>query len=335
MISLNILDYSPIDEGATAAEALKQTTELAQLAERLGYKRFWVAEHHQVESVASSTPEMLMMHLATSTETIRIGSGGVMLPHYSAYKVAENFRMLEALHPGRIDLGIGRSRSYRIVNEALNESKTKRLPYEQQLADLQKYFTDDTDNEHRFQQLKAMPLIDTAPELWLLGTGPGSARLAAEKGMGYAYAHFAKPAQQSVEVINSYRAAFQSSQFLQEPKVIIAVFAVVAETAEKAEELATAFDLWLLFVESDSPPPYYPSVETAKKRGFSVSEQEKVERNRKRMLIGTAEQVKTQMEELADRYDTNEITIIPNISGAANRMNELRLLAKALNLSGK
>lgn len=335
MISLNILDYSPVDEGGTAAAALEQTTRLAQLAERLGFKRFWVAEHHQVASVAGSTPEMLMMHLATSTETIRIGSGGVMLPHYSAYKVAENFRMLEALHPGRIDLGIGRSRSYRIVNEALNESKTSRLPYEQQLTDLQKYFADDIDSEHRFQSLLAMPVIDTAPELWLLGTGQGSARLAAEKGMGYAYAHFAKPSQQGVEAVDAYRAEFQPSQFLEEPDVIIAVFAVVAETVEKAEELATAFDLWLLFVESDSPPPYYPSVETAKKRGFSASEQEKVERNRQRMLIGTAEQVKAQIEAIAEQYATNEITIIPNISGADNRMNELRLLADAFNLPGK
>ncbi|MGH2318713.1 LLM class flavin-dependent oxidoreductase [Planococcus sp. SE5232] len=335
MISLNILDYSPIDEGETAASALKQTTELAQLAEGLGFKRFWVAEHHQVESVAGTTPEMLMMHLAASTKTIRIGSGGVMLPHYSAYKVAENFRMLEALYPGRIDLGIGRSRSYRIVNEALNESKTKRLPYDQQLTDLQKYFADDTESEHRFKPLLAMPIIETAPELWLLGTGPGSARLAAEKGMGYAFAHFAKPSQQGVEVVEAYRSKFQPSAFLKDPKVMIAVFAVVAETAEKAEELATAFDLWLLFVESDSQPPYYPSIDTAKRRGFSANEQEKVVRNRQRMLIGTAEQVKVQIESLAERYNTDEITIIPNISGADHRMNELHLLASAFNLSGK
>lgn len=258
-----------------------------------------------------------------------------MLPHYSAYKVAENFRMLEALHPGRIDLGIGRSRSYRIVNEALNESKTKRLPYDQQLTDLQKYFSDDINSEHRFRSLKAMPIVETAPELWLLGTGQGSARLAAEQGMGYAYAHFAKPSQQGVEVVDTYREEFQPSPFLQEPRVIIAVFAVVAETLEKAEELATAFDLWLLFVESDSPPPYYPSVETAKKRGFSASEQKKVARNRQRMLIGTPEQVKAQVESIAERYKTDEITIIPNIFGADNRMDTLRLLAGAFNLNGK
>lgn len=335
VVVMNVLDYSPIDEGETASMALEQTTKLAQLAEELGFKRFWVAEHHKVKSVAGSTPEMLMMHLATSTKKIRIGSGGIMLPHYSAYKVAENFRMLEALHPGRIDLGIGRSRSYRIVNDALNESKTKQLSYNQQLTDLQKYFADDTVNEHRFQSLLAMPIVDTAPEMWLLGTGLGSAKLAAEKGMSYAYAHFAKPSGRSVDVVNVYRAEFQPSVFLQEPKVILAVFAIVAETTEKAEELATAFDLWLLFIESDSPPPYYPSVETARKRGFTASEQEKVDRNRRRMLIGTAEQAKEQIEDLADRFGADEITVIPNISGVVNRMNTLRLLAAAFNLPGK
>jgi luciferase family oxidoreductase group 1 len=324
MMALNILDYSPIDEGSTAREALLQTTELAKLAEELGYKRFWVSEHHKVLSVAGSSPEMLMMHLAASTNTIRIGSGGVMLPHYSAYKVAENFRMLEALHPNRIDLGMGRSRSYLKVNQALNGNK--KIPYEQQITDLQQYLTDSA-------ELTATPVTETAPEMWLLGTGGGSAELAAAKGAAYAYAHFARPAASGVEVVETYRSSFQASQLLDKPKVIIAVFAVVAETAELAEELATAFDLWLLFVESDTPPPYYPSIETAKARGFSAREQEKVDKNRKRMIIGDAETVKTEIERIAKLYEADEVTIIPNISGAENRKNGIRLLAEAFGLA--
>lgn len=136
MVTYNILDYSPIDEGSDARSALIQTTELARLAEKLGYRRFWVSEHHHVHSIAGSSPEMLMMHIADSTEKIRIGSGGVMLPHYSPFKVAENFRVLEALHPNRIDFGIGRSPSYQLVNRALNETKGKRLSYEQQIKDI-------------------------------------------------------------------------------------------------------------------------------------------------------------------------------------------------------
>lgn len=324
MFALNILDYSPIDEGSSAREALLQTTELAKLAESMGYKRFWVAEHHKVMSVAGSTPEMLMMHLAASTSSIRIGSGGVMLPHYSAYKVAENFRMLEALHPNRIDLGIGRSRSYLKVNQALNGNK--QISYDQQIDDLQQYLTDSG-------ELIATPVTETAPELCLLGTGGGSAELAAEKGTAYAYAHFARPAASGVEVVKTYRSSFRPSKLLNKPKVILAVFAVVAETAEEAEEIAKAFDLWLLFVESDMPPPYYPSIKTAKARGFSAREQEKVDKNRQRMIIGDAETVKAEIERVAEQFKADEVTIIPNISGAENRMNGIRLLAEAFGLS--
>ena len=334
MISLSILDYSPIDEGSTAGEALQQTTALAQLAEELGYKRFWVAEHHQVFSVAGSSPEMLMMHLAGATERIRIGSGGVMLPHYSSYKVAENFRLLEALHPGRIDLGIGRSRSYRLVNKALNESKGIPVSYEQQIADIQKYVTDDTETEHRFQKLRATPVSETAPEMWVLGTGEGSVKVAAEAGAGYAYAHFAKPAKSSSKLVQDYKEQFRPSRLQSEPKSMVCVFAVVDDTEEGAEELAKAFDLWLLFVESETPPPYYPSVETARQRGFSSNEKEKVERNRKRMLTGTPEQVKLQIEEVAEIFRTDEILIIPNVAGAGNRMKGIGLLAEAFGLKG-
>ena len=335
MFSLNILDYSPIDEGETGREALLQTVELAKLAERLGYHRFWVSEHHQVFSVAGSSPEMLMMHLASQTDTIRIGSGGVMLPHYSAYKVAENFRLLEALHPGRIDLGIGRSPSYRIVNQALNESRGIRSSYLQQVKDLQKFFTDDTESEHRFQELKATPITDTAPDLWMLGTGGEGAEIAAKQGTAFAYAHFARPSTKGIETVAAYRQDFQPSKLQQKSEVAIAVFAIVGETAEEAEELAKAFDLWLMFVESDTQPPYYPSVDTATKRGFSSAEQEKVTRNRKRMIIGEAAQVKAEIERIAELYQADEMFIIPNVSGADNRMNGIRLLADAFGLNGQ
>ncbi|WP_172372829.1 LLM class flavin-dependent oxidoreductase [Sporosarcina jiandibaonis] len=329
---LNILDYSPIDEGTNARQALLATTELAKRAEELGFHRFWVAEHHHVLSVAGSSPEMLMMHLATSTRRMRIGSGGVMLPHYSPYKVAENFRMLEAIHPNRIDLGIGRSPSYRSVNRALNETKGKRLSYEQQVQDVYKYLTDDTSEDHRFNSLIATPVIETAPEMWMLGSGMGSAEIAADNGTAYAFAHFAKPSETGLEAVAYYRKYFKPSLLLTKPKVMIAVFVIIAETAEYAEELAKAFDLWLLFVESANPPPYYPSVQTAKKRGISSVEKEKVMQNRKRMIIGNAEQVREEIKRVADLYQADEVTIIPNFFGANNRMEGIALLAKAFGL---
>lgn len=332
MISLSILDYSPIDEGNNAHDALWETTELAKYAEALGYKRFWVSEHHFVDSVANSSPEMLMMHLASSTNDIRIGSGGVMLPHYSSYKVAENFRMMEALHPNRMDLGIGRSPSFRIVNQALNEGKTKKTSYEQQVMDLKKYFTDNIKEEHRFQSLIATPKVPTTPEMWMLGTGEKGAEVAAKLGLGYVFAHFTKPGIKGTQVAKSYRDHFQASTFLKQPKTIVAVFAVVGETEKEAEDLAKAFDLWLHFIESDNQPPYYPSVQTAKKRGFSSIEAQKVKGNRKRMIVGTAKHAKEEMIKIAEAYDADEIMVIPNVSGIKNRKNVVRLLAKEFEL---
>jgi luciferase family oxidoreductase group 1 len=333
MISLSVLDYSPIDEGADAHQALWETTALATYADSLGYRRFWVSEHHMVDSVANSSPEMLMMHLATSTSTIRIGSGGVMLPHYSSYKVAENFRMMEALHPNRIDLGIGRSPSYRVVNTALNEGKTKKNSYELQVADLNNYFTDTTTEEHRFPSLIAAPRIPTAPQMWMLGSGERGARVAAAQGTGYVFAHFAKPGSRGVTIVEDYRKQFRPSAFLEHPKTIVSVFAVVGETEAEAEDLAKAFDLWLYFVESNNQPPYYPSIETAKKRGFTASEEQGVRQNRRRMLIGTPPKVKAEIERIADAFETDEIMVIPNVSGIENRKKVIGLLAEEFRLS--
>ncbi|WP_085993597.1 LLM class flavin-dependent oxidoreductase [Oceanobacillus senegalensis] len=327
MIPISILDYSPIDEGTNAHEALWNTTNLAIYADSLGFKRFWVSEHHFVESVANSSPEILMMHLASSTKRIRIGSGGVMLPHYSGYKVAENFRMMEALYPNRIDLGIGRSPSFRIVNQALNESKGKRVAYEQQVEDLQKYLTDNVSDEHRFQKLIATPKIETRPEMWMLGSGKKGARVAASLGTGYVYAHFAKPGRQGITTVNDYRRHFHSSTFLNRPRVMIAVFVVVAENEDKAEDLAQAFDLWLHFIESKHQPPYYPSIQTAKSRGFNPAEGEKVQANRRRMIVGTPEQVKAEILQIAESFVADEIMIIPNVYGIQNRKNTIKLLA--------
>lgn len=302
-------------------------------ADILGYKRYWVSEHHFVDSVANSSPEILMTHIASLTRGIRIGSGGVMLPHYSSYKVAENFRMMEALHPNRMDIGIGRSPSFRIVNQALNEGKSKHPDYEQQVIDLKKYFTNNTEVDHRFQRLITTPQIPTKPEMWILGTGERGAKVAAAQGTGYIFAHFAKPRKNGIQIVKSYVANFQPSVFLQRPKTIIALFTIVGETEEKAEDLAKAFDLWLYFVELNPQPPYYPSVETAKSRGFTKDEEEKVRQNRKRMIIGTPTLVKEEIQSIIEAYETDEIMIVPIVSGIENRKKVIRLLAEEFKLN--
>lgn len=206
---LSILDYVPIFEDRSAHEAFQHSVELAQRAEQLGYMRYWVAEHHQVRSVASSAPEMVMMSLLEQTKKIRIGSGGVMLPHYSPYKVAEQFKIMEARHPRRVDMAIGRSPSFKNVNAALNENKEEKLDFETQLDDLKKYFSDNIDDPHRFKSLLATPLIPTAPEMYILGMSERSAKLAGRRGLPFVIAQMGQSSSSIDEVIKVYRDEFE------------------------------------------------------------------------------------------------------------------------------
>lgn len=207
-MKLSILDYVPIFEGRSAHEAFQHSVELAQRAEQLGYVRYWVAEHHQVRSVASSAPEMVMMTLLEQTSNIKIGSCGVMLPHYSPYKVAEQFKMMEARHPHRVDMAIGRSPSFNNVNAALNENKERKLDFDTQLDDLNKYFNDDIDKAHRFKTLLATPLIPTKPEMYILGMSERSAKLAGKRGLPFVIAKMGQSSSAIEEVINVYKNEF-------------------------------------------------------------------------------------------------------------------------------
>lgn len=207
-MKLSILDYVPIFEGRSAHEAFQHSVELAQRAEQLGYVRYWVAEHHQVRSVASSAPEMVMMTLLEQTSNIKIGSGGVMLPHYSPYKVAEQFKMMEARHPHRVDMAIGRSPSFNNVNAALNENKERKLDFDTQLDDLNKYFDDDIDKAHRFKTLLATPLIPTKPKMYILGMSERSAKLAGRRGLPFVIAKMGQSSSAIEKVINVYKNEF-------------------------------------------------------------------------------------------------------------------------------
>src|SRR5690554_6558397 len=192
MVKLGVLDQIYVSEGRTATEGLHESTRLIQATEKLGYSRFWVSEHHAMPALAFSSPEVLVAHLAAATTRIRIGSGGIMLPHYSAYKVAENFRLLEALHPGRIDLGLGRAPGgMPLATRALQQDKYVDInKYPQQVLDIIGYFYDNLPAGHSFEKLLAAPNIPTAPEVWLLGSSGDSARIAASLGTSYGFAEF-------------------------------------------------------------------------------------------------------------------------------------------------
>ncbi len=335
IVKLGILDYAQIDEGSHAIEALNNTIELAQLAEKLGYTRFWVAEHHDVPAFASSSPEMLMMRLADATSKIRIGSGGVMLPHYSPYKVAENFRMLEAFHPNRIDLGVGNTVGTPLVNQTLNEKKEQKLNYGQAIEDLTLYLTDQIDSTHRFAGITANPVIPTTPHMSVLSTSVRRAQMAADLGIGYTLGIFPLLNERMFEIgihaTKTYREAFKPSQFLSEPIVSISPFVVIAETNEAAEAYAEALDYWLLALDNFSYYKAFPSVETARAHYYTEKERESIQANRKRMIVGDKKSVRNQLDLLINTFGADEILCIPLMPGFNTRKQAIKLLAEAFN----
>lgn len=333
MVKLGLLDYAQIDEDKSAQEALQNSVMLAQLAESLGYERFWMAEHHNVPAFASSSPELIMMRLADATSRIRIGSGGVMLPHYSPYKVAENFRVLEAFHPHRIDLGLGNTIGTPIVNRVLNENKKGKLSYEQSIADVSKYLSDQVDENHRFHGIVAQPEIITMPQIWLLSTSIQNAKIAAKLGIGYTFGLFPIAGLDKLKIgmqaSKTYRDKFKPSPSMPEPKVCIVPFVVVAESNEQAEEYAEALDLWLLGTDNFGQLSEFPSVETARDYQYTEKEKAMIQANRTRMVVGDVENVKRQLNELIVQFNADELLLITLIPGLKARKKAIELLAKA------
>ncbi|KXZ16967.1 LLM class flavin-dependent oxidoreductase [Bacillus nakamurai] len=330
MISLSILDQSPVSEGRSAESALQETVRLAQAAEELGYKRFWVSEHHFSKRLAGSSPEVLISHIAAKTSRIRVGSGGVMLPHYSAYKVAENFRVLEGLTPGRIDLGLGRAPGgMPIASWALNDGgKRNADQYPQQIRELTMYLHDLADDSHRFPNLTASPHIATAPDVWLLGSSGESALLSAETGAGYMFAHFIN-GDGGESTVAQYKRRFKPSILGQKPKTAVAVFVLCADTEEKAEELASVLDYTLLAGEQGIPLNGVPAYETVRGNSYSPYEQRRIADNRNRMIIGTKQQVKEQLLALTKAYGTEEIMAVTITHQFEDKLHSYRLLREA------
>jgi luciferase family oxidoreductase group 1 len=331
---LSVLDQSPIPEGKTAVEALADTARLVQETEKMGYHRFWVSEHHFTHSLAGSSPEVLISHLAARTSRIRVGSGGVMLLHYSPYKVAENFKVLEALTPNRIDLGVGRAPGgMPLATRALQEGKETLGvdTYPEQLKDLYMYLYDLAEENEKFPGLLATPQIETAPELWLLGSSGGSALLAAQYGAGYSFAHFIN-GEGGESVVQYYRKHFQPSLVNQEPRTMMAVFVVCGETEEEAEKLASSLDLTLLLIEKGVDKGGIPSVETALKYPYTMFDRFRIQENRKRMVVGSPAQVKEQLVQMSQAYQTDEIMICSIMHDFEAKLKSYYLIAKEFGL---
>jgi luciferase family oxidoreductase group 1 len=330
-IKLSILDQSPVRKGGTARQALLETTELAKLGEKLGYTRFWVSEHHNTASLAGSSPEVLIAHLGNHTEKIKLGSGGIMLPNHSALKVAENFRLLETLFPGRIDLGLGRAPGTdRYTASLLNPSNTfNEDDFTQQLVDLTHYLNDGIKGPKQ-TKVQATPMADTIPELWLLSSSGQSGVFAAHFGMAFSFAHFINP-NGGPQMVKLYKSHFQASEQLNEPKANVAIFVMVADTEEKAQQLQAVMDVQMLKIEKGLREGIVPYDEI-KDYQFSEEEQARVTYNRQRMISGTPEQVKPKLEKLTEDYGVDEIVAVTITHDFADRLRSYELLAEMFDL---
>ncbi|MCM3727768.1 LLM class flavin-dependent oxidoreductase [Neobacillus cucumis] len=329
-MKLSVLDQSVICKGESASTALQKTVKLAQITEELGYTRFWVSEHHNTNGMAGSSPEVLISHIASNTRKIRVGSGGVLLPQYAPYKIAENFKVLEALFPNRIDVGIGRSPGGSATTRlALTDGLRKSLnEFPRQVKDLQGFLQNHLPLDHPFHDVQAFPDTAGLPELWLLGITHRGARLAAENGTAFTYGHFITPVN-GERAIDYYYQHFQPSAALAEPKANVCVFVVCASTQEKAEELALSQDLWLLAVEKGIDTKI-PSVKEAKGTSLTYDQRTKIQENRKRMIIGTPQKVKSEIFRLSEKYRTEEFIIISNIYNFEDKIEIYRLLAESI-----
>ena len=331
-IRLSVLDQSPVRKGVTAEQAVKETVELAKYTDQLGYTRFWVSEHHNAGSLAGSTPEVLLAYLGSQTKNIRLGSGGVMMPNHSALKVAENFRMLEALFPGRIDLGMGRAPGTdRLTAAMLNPSNQFReQDFIEQLYDLRNYFHDTGELGTPQAKIRAIPQVQTVPAMWLLSSSGQSGTFAAHFGMGFSFAHFINPVG-GPAAVTAYRERFQPSDDMHEQQANMAIFVFCSEDEEKIKQHQALMDFrFNQFEKGGSLTPV--GYEDIKHVNYSAYEQERILINRKRVVTGNPEQIKQKLTRLADDYNVDEIIAVTITEDFEDRLASYKLLAEIFNL---
>jgi luciferase family oxidoreductase group 1 len=319
----------------TAADALQNTLELARFSDELGYERYWIAEHHAMEALASPAPEILITRVAAETSRIRVGSGGVMLPHYSPLKVAEVFRMLHALYPGRIDLGIGRAPGGTPLETfALQRSRTRQMPddFPDQVSELLQFLHGNFPADHPFRRIVVSPEMPGAPEVWMLGSSMWSSAAAAQFGLPYAFAHFIDP-NPTRSAIEQYRFQFRPSEFLDKPQAIVAVGALIAETDEEANRLLSSARLFRRRIRQGLVGPIPTPEEAIAELGSDRPLPEPSERSEwPRYFSGTPERVRADITRLAEELQLDEVMIVTIVHSHAARLRSYELLAEAFDL---
>ncbi|MEU8784713.1 LLM class flavin-dependent oxidoreductase [Streptomyces sp. NPDC048637] len=346
-VPLSVLDLVTVGAGSTAAAAVRTAVDIARTAERRGFHRYWVAEHHSMPGVASSSPAVLLAHLAAHTERIRLGSGGVMLPNHAPLVIAEQFGTLEAMAPGRVDLGLGRAPGTDGATAAALR-RTERLhegadDFPQQLAELTRFLDDSFPDGHPYAKIHAVPGpvqatspggVQSAhrPPLWLLGSSGFSARLAGSLGLPFAFAHHFSAAN-TVPALDLYRASFRPSEVLSEPYALIGVAALAAEEEHEARRQVLTGALSMVRLRTGRPG-LVPSPEEAEAYRFNELERDFVDSWLGNVVHGTPDAVRQGLDDLAKRTGADELMITANAHGGAARLRSYELIADAYGLPG-
>lgn len=329
---LSVLDQSPIISGHTPGEAIRETIRLVRRTEQLGYHRYWLAEHHSIAALADPCPEILLARIAAETSCIRVGTGGILLPYYSPFKVAEQFRMLEALHPGRIDLGIGRAPGGdRMTTLAMGEGRYAGAEhFPEQVQYLVAYLDGTLPPDHPFAGVHVMPEGPTAPEVWLLGSSDYSGALAAQLGLRFAFAHFIS-ADGGEAVMRGYKKQYQPSAREPAPQSLLCVFVICAETAEEAEQLAASIDLRRLNMDYGINAPV-PNAQEARDYRYTEADRRRIAHNRRRVVLGTPASVSARLLEMQEAFQADEVMAITITGNYDTRVKSYELLAAAFGL---
>ncbi len=333
---LSVLDQAPISEGQTAGDALRNTIELARLSDRSGYTRYWVAEHHSMASLACPAPEILIARLGAETERIRLGSGGVMLPHYSAYKVAEVFAMLSALYPGRIDLGVGRAPGGGPLESfALRRDRTEGPiadDFGEQLVELLAWLDKDFPADHAFHRIQLPANTLTGADLWLLGSSLWSSSAAAQLGLPYAFAHFFS-GESTRAAIERYATRFQPSAYRSRPEAMVAVGVICADTQEEAEELALSVQLLRRRLRQGTPGPVASPATARRELGASAGVPDAPGQEWPAHFVGTPDKVRDALTQMAAELKVDELIVVTITHDSRARLRSYELLAQAFGLS--
>jgi luciferase family oxidoreductase group 1 len=324
-IPLSVLDLAPVSEGSTARDALRDSVDLARLCERLGYVRFWFAEHHGMPNIACSAPEILIEHVASATSTIRVGAGGIMLPNHAPLRVAESFHTLAALHPGRIDLGVGRAPGTDpATSRALHPFDAELFP--QQLEELIALSRRGFPPGHPLSTVRVVPEGVPLPPIWVLASSGATAAFAGAMGFGYGFARHFSPASPGPPIA-AYRAAFTPSEQFPAPHVILGVAVVCAPTDDEADYLATSSDVvWVRRQRGDMRP--FPSPDEASRFEFRPEDRPLIEANRQRQYVGSPSRVASMLRQIATETNADELMVTTMIYGKAERLRSYELLAQ-------